>query len=154
MTRRTRYLLLLALPLAMAAVTATALADPPSWAPAHGYRAKHRYVYYPRAEVYYAPERHMWFWMGGNGWQAGVSLPGDLRAYVSGGGVDIELGVDQPYLRHTEIVDEYGGHLRRHREYRERRDRREYRRDYRDEDRDDDRGRGRGRGHGHGRGRG
>ncbi len=94
-------------------VAPVASADPPPWAPAHGWRAKHRYVYYPSAEVYYAPETRMWFWLGGNGWQAGVSLPVALQGYVSTGGVSIDLDVDRPYLRNDYVVRHYGGHERR-----------------------------------------
>lgn len=90
-----------------------ACADPPPWAPAHGWRAKHRYVYYPSAEVYYAPESRMWFWLGGNGWQAGVNLPVALQGYVNVGGVNISLDVDRPYLRNDYVVQRYGGHPHR-----------------------------------------
>ena len=107
----------LALGLACAGLVApTAYADPPPWAPAHGWRAKHRYVYYPSAEVYYAPETRMWFWLGGNGWQAGVSLPLALQGYVQVGGINIGLDVDRPYLRNDYVVRRYGGH---HRQWRD-----------------------------------
>lgn len=93
-------------------VAAPVYADPPPWAPAHGWRAKHRYVYYPSAEVYYAPASRMWFWLGGNGWQAGVNLPLALQGYVRVGGVNIDLDVDRPYLRNDDVVRRYGGHQR------------------------------------------
>ncbi|WHZ18261.1 MAG: hypothetical protein OJF55_000410 [Rhodanobacteraceae bacterium] len=109
-----RIALLLPLGLAAAGLIApTAYADPPPWAPAHGWRAKHQYVYYPSAEVYYAPESRMWFWLGGNGWQAGVSLPLALQGYVQAGGVNISLDVDRPYLRNDYVVQRYGGHPHR-----------------------------------------
>lgn len=98
--------------LALAGATFAAVpaqADPPPWAPAHGWRAHHQYVYYPSAEVYYAPDTRMWFWLGGNGWQAGVSLPAALQGYVQVGGVNISLDVDRPYLRNTDVVRRYGG---------------------------------------------
>jgi len=94
-------------------VAPVALADPPPWAPAHGWRAKHQYVYYPSAEVYYAPTSRMWFWLGGDGWQAGVSLPLALQGYVQAGGVNISLDVDRPYLRNDYVVQRYGGHQHR-----------------------------------------
>jgi hypothetical protein len=105
---------LIALGLASAGfVTPAAMADPPPWAPAHGWRAKHSYVYYPSAEVYYEPASRMWFWLGGAGWQAGVSLPLALHAYVRVGGVNIDLDVDRPYLRNDDVVRRYGGRQRR-----------------------------------------
>lgn len=100
--------------LASAALVApAAYADPPPWAPAHGWRAKHQYVYYPSAEVYYAPASRMWFWLGGDGWQAGVSLPVALQGYVNVGGVNISLDVDRPYLRNDYVVQRYGGRQQR-----------------------------------------
>lgn len=112
--KTTRIAALFVLALTSAALAApTAYADPPPWAPAHGWRAKHRYVYYPSAEVYYAPDTRMWFWLGGNGWQAGVSLPVALQGYVQVGGVSIDLDVDRPYLRNDYVVRRYGGHQQR-----------------------------------------
>lgn len=109
-----RFAVIATLAIAGAGLVATpAVADPPPWAPAHGWRAKHQYVYYPSAEVYYEPASSMWFWLGGNGWQAGVNLPGALQGYVSAGGVNIALDVDRPYLRNDYVVQRYGGHSQR-----------------------------------------
>ncbi len=38
---------------------------PPPWAPAHGYRAKHRYRYYPSAEIYFDLGRGIYFYYEG-----------------------------------------------------------------------------------------
>jgi hypothetical protein len=106
----TRIAVLLLLAFATVGLAAPmAWADPPPWAPAHGWRAKQRYVYYPSAEVYSAPDTRMWFWLGGDGWQAGVSLPVALQGYVQVGGVEIDLDVDRPYLRNDDVVRRYGG---------------------------------------------
>ncbi len=105
---------------------------PPPWAPAHGWRAKHHYVYYPDAEVYYAPESRRWYWQDRNGWRDGSILPLALRALVRIGGIDIGLDVARPYLRNRQVVQRYGGH---HREY-WRQDVRHHHGD--DEDRDDE----------------
>src|SRR5258706_7109872 len=84
-------------------------ADPPPWAPAHGYRAKqHTYIYYPVREVYYAPETRVWFWMAGNGWQFGSSLPVEYRPYTRSGGVTVLLETDRPYVQHEDVVTHYG----------------------------------------------
>jgi len=117
--------------------TALAWADPPPWAPAHGWRAKHHYTYYPRGEIYYAPESRLWFWLDGDNWRSGVRLPLEFQTYIRTGGVDIELGTDRPYVEHRYVIEHYGGEAPR--EYR-------HRRDWRDDDRGD-----RGRRHGHGR---
>ncbi len=106
---RRRSIVLLA-PLLLALAAGAAFAKPPPWAPAHGERARHHYVYYPNGEIYYAPQRRMWFWLSASGWQAGVSLPMALRAYVRVGGVDIDLETTHPYARHAEVVRRHGGH--------------------------------------------
>jgi len=48
---------------------------PPPWAPAHGYRAKYRYHYYPSSYVYYDLGRKLYFYYDGGNWQVSVSLP-------------------------------------------------------------------------------
>lgn len=69
---RSRIALLTVLTALLAgAPIATALAGPPPWAPAHGYRSKHghshkierrEYIYYPAHRVYFDPrvERYHW----------------------------------------------------------------------------------------------
>lgn len=87
---------------------APALADPPPWAPAHGYRAKqYRYVYYPEYEVYYAPETRLWFWLDGGRWRFGATLPGYLPL-VGVPGVSIILGSERPYYEHRVVIEHYG----------------------------------------------
>lgn len=145
-----------------------ARAEPPPWAPAHGYRAQHahayRYVYYPQRQVYYAPETRSWFWLSGGNWQAGVTLPSQYQAYVTSGGVSISLNASRPYVQHVYVEERYGRPWRaehRH-ERRGREDWRghdEWRNDQRGHDGDHGRNNGRhddwrdrhdgGRGHGH-----
>lgn len=85
-----------------------AIADPPPWAPAHGWRAQHQYVYYPDANIYRSRDSGVWFWLAGDGWQTGVQLPDTLRAYVRTGGITIGLDVDRPYLRDRYVRQHYG----------------------------------------------
>ncbi|SFS19662.1 hypothetical protein SAMN05216570_4082 [Dyella sp. OK004] len=93
---------------------------PPPWAPAHGWRAKHHYTYYPEGEVYYAPDTRMWFWLDGGSWRSGISLPIDFQGYVRTGGISIDLDDERPYVEHTYVVEHYGG---RPAHYRDRDDR-------------------------------
>lgn len=86
---------------------APVFADPPAHAPAHGYRAQHRYVYYPEREIYYAPESSLWFWLDGGDWRFGARLPVGYQQYTSGG-ISIELGTDRPYTEHVTVVQKYG----------------------------------------------
>lgn len=109
--------------LAMVVLPMAVHADPPPWAPAHGYRAKHyrdnyyphqyRYIYYPRYNVYYAPQTQLWFWLGGGRWRVGASLPGSI--VVAGApGVSIVLGTERPYEENAYVVEHYGWRHHRH----------------------------------------
>lgn len=42
---------------------------PPAHAPAWGARAKHKYVYYPSANIYYESARGVYFFLSGGVWQ-------------------------------------------------------------------------------------
>lgn len=84
-----------------------ALAAPPAHAPAHGYRAKHEYVYYREREIYYEPARSLWFWIDGGDWRFGARLPDHYQQYTSGG-VRISLDSDRPYTEHRQVVERYG----------------------------------------------
>jgi hypothetical protein len=93
---------------------ATALADPPPWAPAHGYRAKHdavryEYHYYPSYEVYYEPSRSLWFWFDDGDWHLGPRLPIVYAPVHFRNHVTVELDSPDPYFRHAYVVEKYGG---------------------------------------------
>lgn len=109
MNRHKRGLATALLLIACGVLPATAQADPPPWAPAHGYRAKeYRYVYYPQHEVYYAPATYSWFWLDGGRWRVGTSLPSGI--VVAGiPGVSVILGTERPYEMNTYVVKRYGG---------------------------------------------
>lgn len=97
---------------------------PPPWAPAHGYRNKHRYRYYHDHEVYYDSRGGTYIWLAGGQWQIGVKLPSSIRlsrdsdSYVM---VDIEGATPEPY--HGDIKARYprGGDYSKERQPRERR---------------------------------
>ena len=79
---------------------------PPAHAPAHGYRAKRQYRYYPSRSVYYDTGRGLYFYLKGDNWEVGASLPGSLRVGL-GDSVSIELETDKPYTHHAEHVKKY-----------------------------------------------
>ena len=81
---------------------------PPPHAPAYGYRAKHQYQYryYPSRSVYYDTGRGLYFYLKGDNWEVGVSLPSNLRVEL-GDSVSIELDTDKPYIYHAEHVKKY-----------------------------------------------
>lgn len=70
---------------------------PPAHAPAHGYRSKRQYRYFPSSSVYYDADRCLYFYLSGSNWQVGASLPHDLRIRL-GDSVSIEMDTDKPYV--------------------------------------------------------
>lgn len=79
---------------------------PPAHAPAHGYRAKHQYRYYPARRVYHDASRGLYFYLKGDNWEVGVSLPGGLKAEL-GESVRIELQTDEPYRHNVEHMKQH-----------------------------------------------
>ncbi|HSM75576.1 MAG TPA: hypothetical protein VK852_13105 [Desulfobacterales bacterium] len=75
---------------------------PPPHAPAHGYRAKHSYRYYPSREVYYDTGRRIYFYIENGLWKSGVSLPYHLQVDL-GGFQTVEIYSDTPYAHHEKI---------------------------------------------------
>lgn len=69
---------------------------PPSHAPAHGYRHKHKYHYYPDKNVYYDLDRKLYFYLQGDGWKTGAELPTSIRLNL-GKSTSLELDTDVPY---------------------------------------------------------
>jgi hypothetical protein len=82
---------------------------PPAHAPAHGYRAKHQYRYYPREQVYYDPGRQMFFYMDGSNWRVGASLPMSLQVNLAQF-VTIEMEHEKPYLEFDKHKTKYPKH--------------------------------------------
>jgi hypothetical protein len=78
---------------------------PPDHAPAHGYRAKHQYRYYPDSRVYFDTSRNVYFYMNKGGWQMAASLPGFIR--LSSGFVTLGMDSDRPYTRYDEHKAKY-----------------------------------------------
>ena len=79
---------------------------PPAHAPAHGYRAKHQYRYYPDQKVYHDAERGLYFYLKGDNWEVGASLPSFLTAGL-GESVSIELDTNKPYVFNADHVKQY-----------------------------------------------
>ncbi|MBU2499548.1 MAG: hypothetical protein KKE57_11665 [Proteobacteria bacterium] len=84
----------------------TVKSGPPPHAPAHGYRAKHRYHYYPANHVYFDIERKAYFYMEGAAWRMSVSLPDSLRVQL-GDHVTIDMEDDRPYVAFEEHKKKY-----------------------------------------------
>lgn len=79
---------------------------PPPWAPAHGYRAKYQYRYYPSSYVYYDTGRNLYFCYANGKWEASVSLPSSIRIDVNDF-ITLEMDTQEPYRHHPDVVKRY-----------------------------------------------
>ena len=79
---------------------------PPPWAPAHGYRAKHKYRYYPSLYVYFDIDRKVYFYLEGDEWELVVTLPENITIdgyeYVT-----LQMDSEKPYEYHVDVVRKY-----------------------------------------------
>ena len=80
--------------------------EPPPHAPAHGYRAKYTYRYYPSCSVYYDDYRKLYFYLEGPNWRISASLPHAIQVEL-GNHVIIEMESDKPYIYHKEHKKKY-----------------------------------------------
>lgn len=79
----------------------------------HGYArrpevyAQYSYVYYPEAEVYYEPHRHVYYWADGGAWRSGPRVPPTiaLRSRVT-----VNLDSPEPYRHHEEVRAKHPRH--------------------------------------------
>ena len=79
---------------------------PPPWAPAHGHRAKYKYLYFPECPAYYDTDRSVYFYLEGGNWAASVSLPDRLIMKV-GDHVVLEMDTDKPYIHYSDHKKKY-----------------------------------------------
>ncbi|MCU0540172.1 MAG: hypothetical protein MUF46_09855, partial [Desulfobacterales bacterium] len=56
--------------------------------------------------VYYDQGRGLYFYVKGDGWAVGASLPGDLMANL-GTSVNLELDTDKPFEHNSEHLKQY-----------------------------------------------
>ena len=70
---------------------------PPIHAPAHGYKAKYNYNYYPKSNVYLDTSRKLYLYMDGDNWRIPVSLLLDSKVRLREH-VNIELDYDKLYV--------------------------------------------------------
>jgi hypothetical protein len=79
---------------------------PPPWAPAHGHRAKYKYLYFPECPAYYDTDRSVYFYIEGANWVVSVSLPDRLSMKVSEH-VVLEMDTDKPYTYYNHHKKKY-----------------------------------------------
>lgn len=81
---------------------------PPAWAPAHGYRRKMAYYYYPDHEVYFSLETKQYSWREGVQWRVGVTLPSSLNIdIVFDRHHRIEVAGEGPHVFHAQVAAQY-----------------------------------------------
>jgi len=79
---------------------------PPAHAPAHGYRAKYRYRYYPTVQVYFDVSRSVYFYLDDGRWIVSASLPRSIRVRL-GDYAEIGMETDRPYTKFKEHKKKY-----------------------------------------------
>lgn len=82
---------------------------PPPWAPAHGYRAKTRYVYFPDQNFYYDLQSRNYLYINSGNWSISASLPRIFVGINLGGSTQVELDFvgDRPYRYNGEHIVKY-----------------------------------------------
>jgi len=68
---------------------------------------KHRYIYYPEHDIYFAPESMTYYWNSNGKWLSGTTLPPEDLPYLRSRGISIELDADRPYERHDYVIAHY-----------------------------------------------
>ena len=64
---------------------------PPPWAPAHGYRAKTRHIYFPDQNMYYDIQRGNYIYFNNGKWSVSVKVPSIFVGINLGKSTQIEL---------------------------------------------------------------
>jgi hypothetical protein len=84
---------------------------PPPWAPAHGYRAKTRHVYFPGHNFYYDVQKGVYIYLSGGQWLIRPALP-TMYASVNlreASWVELDLNTDAPHKFNGEHKGKYKG---------------------------------------------
>lgn len=80
---------------------------PPPWAPAHGYRAKTRYVYFPDQNMYYDLNARNYLYLSGRNWVVRTTVPKVFLGINLGKSAQVELDFvgERPYVQnHIHVV--------------------------------------------------
>ena len=64
---------------------------PPPWAPAHGYRAKTRHIYFPDQNMYYDIQKGVYIYFNNGKWAVSVKVPSLFVGINLGRSTQIEL---------------------------------------------------------------
>lgn len=82
---------------------------PPPWAPAHGYRAKTRYIYFPAHNFYYDIHTHNYLYLNNGNWFVSVSIPRPFININLGNAVQVQLDYygSYPYYYNANHYERY-----------------------------------------------
>lgn len=84
-------------------------ADPPRWAPAHGYRAQTRQIYFPDQNFYFDIQRNVYIYFYNGKWITNTKLP-TVYARVNlslAPKVELEIATNEPYRYNKTHVTMY-----------------------------------------------
>ena len=97
--------------LALAVALPAAAKGPPPWAPAHGYRAKVRHIYFPAYNCYFDLQRGVYIYLSGGSWLIGVKLPVSFGVvdFYGAAKVELELDTNTPQKFNAEHLIKYKG---------------------------------------------
>ena len=84
---------------------------PPPWAPAHGYRAKTKYIYFPERNFYYDLNQHNYIYLSGSNWTFSATLPKLFIGINLGSTRQVELDYygSRPYQYNSTHIVRYKG---------------------------------------------
>ncbi|WP_159779280.1 hypothetical protein [Flavobacterium sp. 9AF] len=82
---------------------------PPPWAPAHGYRAKTKHIYFPDQNFYYDIEKKVYLYLSNGSWSVSVSIPSSLGNInlTNARKVELEIGGHTPYQYNDKHIIAY-----------------------------------------------
>ena len=85
---------------------------PPPWAPAHGYRAKTRHIYFPDQNMYYDIQRSNYIYFSNGKWSISTRVPSIFVGINLGRSTQIELDFygDRPQRYNYSHKTKYKGH--------------------------------------------
>jgi hypothetical protein len=85
---------------------------PPPWAPAHGYRAKTRHVYFPDQNMYYDIQKSNYIYFSNGKWSISTRVPSIFVGINLGRSAQIELDFygDRPQRYNYSHKTKYKGH--------------------------------------------
>ena len=87
---------------------------PPPWAPAHGYRAQTRHIYFPDYNFYFDLQKSVYIHLSGENWQVSANLPSvfsgvDFKITAK---VELDLDIDTPQKYNSDHKIKYKGKVK------------------------------------------